>query len=180
MDIVASDGITKIMPLGDSKNRVLVTESFYGEKQNNGLQFSASDYDSDIDISGPKYWSIRTPNTTKYAHMVISLSASAAGILEIFENPNLGSTGAIGEALTSYNGDRNSSTAATTLVYYDATVSGVGASDGTKIYNEYIIDKSKDKKFILKKNEDYLVKFTSIADNNKASVGFEWVEHVNS
>jgi len=148
-----------------------------------GSSFVVSDVDLDVDAAGPKYWRITTPNTTKWAHFTGSLAASGAGTIEFFENPTL--TGA-GTGLTAYNRNRNSATAATLVVAYDATAS----ADGTRIFLTRVssggipardtggsIDVRSE--FILKQNEDYLLKFTADADNTKVWVTFEWYEHAN-
>jgi hypothetical protein len=144
--------------------------------------FIVSDYDSDVDIAGPKYYRFTTPNTDIQVHFTFQVFGNAAGTVEFYENPTIN---AAGSAMTAYNMYRHGDSVpdATLLVKYDSTTT----SDGTRIFIARVgttgipVETSGGSvgsrlEFVLKKNEDYILKFTSDADNNKLWVDFIWYE----
>jgi len=145
--------------------------------------FFWTDYDADVDTASPKYYRLTTPNTTKWIHMLFILYSEGVGKWELFENPTVN---AAGTTVTTFNSDRNSATAATLVVAYDATSTadgtliftwrtGSGTTGPTRIGSEA----SRGQEIILKQNEDYFLKFTPDADNAKIKLNLEWYEHTN-
>ena len=139
--------------------------------------------DDDVDILGPKYLRITTPNTTKWAHLLCHLYSSGAGKWEFYENPTINAAGTAG---TIYNNNRNSTKTSAMVCYYDTTTT----SDGTLLWSERTgadgiggsqsgSGISREEEIILKQNEDYVLKFTPDADNAKVCVTFKWYEHTN-
>lgn len=162
----------------------IATEGSYGyliqvpvehHKIHEGSHYTTVDYDSDVDITGPKYWHIKAPDTTVVPHLVWRVKASLNGLVELFEAPT---TTADGTALTSRNNDRNSSNTATTLFYYDPTVTGDGTridvdvigSDGANPAGADGGDMNRETEWLLKRNTSYLIKFTSGTDNCRVSL----------
>jgi len=146
-----------------------------------GFHYIVSDSDTNVDIASPKYWHIKTADNAEWCHLLGAFIADGAGTLEFFENPT---TTGDGTQLTAYNNNRNSANTPNTTFYYDPTVS----ADGTKIYSIPIGSDgspisahggstSREREFILKQNEQYLMKFTALADNTTASIVFEFYEH---
>lgn len=144
-----------------------------------GLVFIATDYDADVDIAAPKYWQIKTASGV-FPHVKIQLAVSGAGRVQFFENPTLN---ADGTELTERNLNRNVSDAAQTTVYFDPNV----AADGTEIADEYIPGGGRlqtrigsmarmNSEWVLKDDEDYLIKFTPDADNTIVAIEVEWYE----
>jgi hypothetical protein len=148
-------------------------------KIHEGYGFFCSDADTDVDIAGPKYWRLTTPNSAARIHIKLSVSASNAGKIELFENPTID---AAGDALTEYNCDRNSATSTTLAVFKDTTFT----ADGTLLSTVFVGSSSgptrlggntrSEFELILKQNEDYALKVT--VDNNDTKVAFisEWYE----
>jgi len=144
-------------------------------KIHEGSHYTTVDYDNDVDIATPKYWHIKTPDTAVVPHFVWRVKASLNGLVELFEAPT---TSANGTALTSRNNDRNSSNTATTLFYYDPTVTGDGTridvdvigSDGANPVGADGGDMSRDMEWLLKRNTAYLIKFTAGTDNCRVSL----------
>ena len=144
-----------------------------------GKYFTVTDYDNDVDTAAPKYWRITAPNTTTRIHCTIVIYVSAAGLVQFYENPTISGAGT---ALTAYNNDRNSTNAATATTFKDTTTSG----DGTLLEQAYLGtsnnrtkvggDARQATEFILKQNEDYVVKFTPAANDAQAVVAIEWYE----
>jgi hypothetical protein len=148
-----------------------------------GDHFFVSLYDADVDTGGPKYLRLTTPNTTKWAHLVLRFTSSGAGLWQLYENPTLNATGT---AVTIFNSNRNSSTAATVTAFEDTTTT----SDGTLLFSDITGangiggtqssgTSGREAELILKQNEDYVLKFTPDADNAKVVILLEWYEHTS-
>jgi hypothetical protein len=149
------------------------------QKVQEGDAFIVSDYDSDVDIAGPKRYRVTTPNTTKYTHLIIEIAALTAGLFELYETPTESAVPVPGDAVTVKNLNRNSSTANTTLVKSDATWD----ADGTQIWRGRVqaaaSPVSNRVPIALKTNTTYMVKFTSDGDNNKLWTQLIWIEHTD-
>ncbi len=160
-------------------NSLSVTEVEHG-MIHLGIHFIIDDYDADVDTGAPKYYLLRTPDTTMRMHFLYVGSASAAGLFEFFEEPTITDDGT---ELDAVNNERNSDNTADFDVFVGPTVTddgarlavglvgggrGIGATGGVSVrHNE----------LVLRQNTDYLVKFTTIADNNRVTVNLEWYEH---
>jgi hypothetical protein len=170
----------------DGNTKALQTIDYPHHEIHSGSSFTITDYDSDVDIAGPKYYRITTPDTKSWAHLTLEASAATAGLIELYENPTESEPVVAGTAFTAYNRDRNSSSTASLVIKYDPTFT----SAGTRIWHSRIgvsgnpsvrsggTSSSRDE-FILKQNEDYVIKFTSDADNNALWIIFNWYEHTN-
>jgi hypothetical protein len=126
-----------------------------------------------------------TPNTTKWAHMVITVTGALAGTAEMWEGTT--KTHASGNAITPFNRNRNSSNTsgltvchtpsgsesagATLTQYFGASTAGGRADTGGGA--------SSRAEFILKQNTAYLLRATSRADGNAVSIILDWYEHTN-
>ena len=128
---------------------------------------------------------IQTPDTTKWAHMVITIDSALACTSELWTPTT--KTDVSGNRITPLNRDNNSSnttgltichtpagtqTGDANLLQYigAAAVSGrVNTGGGTGSRGE----------FILKQNSSYLIKVTSRADSNALSILLDWYEHTN-
>lgn len=170
----------------DIATKTLKTIDYAHHEIHDGSSFIYNDYDEDVDTASPKRYRITTPNTAAWAHLVMEVTANAAGTLIFYEDPSINAAGSAG---TVYNLNRNSSTANTTLVKYDTTTQAPN-NDGTVLWQDYIGTTGKPNssfggsattrvEFILKQNEDYILKFTPDADNTKLWVRFIWYEHTN-
>jgi hypothetical protein len=148
-----------------------------------GYHYFYTDYDSEVDTAGPKYYRLTTPNTTKWIHLVVTLYSEGVGTWQIFENPTVN---AAGTTATTFNNDRNSTNAAGIVIAYDATSTADGTliatyrtGSGTTGPSRVGSDTSRNREIILKQNEDYFIKFTPDADNAKTKLELDWYEHVN-
>lgn len=150
------------------------------QKIHEGRAFIVTDVDTDVDIAGPKYYRFTTPNTDVEIHFVFSVFCNAAAVIQFYENPTIN---AAGTEMTAYNMYRDNSQSATLTARYDCTTT----SDGTLIYSGRVgtsgvpvsnsggVGGSRHE-FILKQNEDYVLKITTVADNNATAVDFTWYE----
>jgi len=127
----------------------------------------------------------QTPNTTKWAHMLIDVECALAATVEMWEGTT--KTHEAGNVLTALNRNRNSTNTsgltichtpggaqagAGTITEYvgAATVSGrVAAGGHSGGRNELILDQ----------NNDYLIRVTSRADANALTIVLDWYEHTN-
>ncbi len=139
-------------------------------KVHQGDFYSVSDYDSDVDILSPKYWHIKTPDTSVRFHVSIKVSGSLAGLVDFFENPTLSNDGT---SLTPNNNNRNSVKTSSLSFYYDPTVSNDGTNQPASKIGGGVRTGSE---FILKQNMSYIVKFTPAADNTAVSFTCEFYE----
>lgn len=135
----------------------------------------------------------KTPNTTKWAHMVVSGWCKTAGHVDIIEAPTW--TTGTGSQNPIYNRDRNSSN--TSVLLEDTTgtftassnmvLNPTGESGGTVIHDFYM---GTDKKtggeiprgiaeFILKQNTAYIIKLTADAASSAGQIILNWYEHTN-
>jgi hypothetical protein len=128
-----SNGVFRFARL-DSMTHAAIGIDYSHHEIHAGDSFIYTDYDADVDIAGPKRYRITTPDTTKWAHLIIEATSAAAGVLAFSEDPTIDASG---DAGTVYNLNRNSTTANTTLVKYDATTKAPN-NDGTILWQDYI------------------------------------------
>lgn len=158
----------------------LVTIDFDHHEIHEGCHFTATVYDADVDIAAPKYVRVTAPNTATRIHMILFVSGDGGFLFQFYENPTLLAAGA---GVTAYNNDRNSGNAATATVFQDTTTQGPN-NDGTLLDASYSGGEKKRvsgdigsrDEWILKQDEDYLVKVTADADNTKITVIAKWYE----
>jgi hypothetical protein len=125
---------------------------------------------------------IVTPDTTKWAHMLVSFASELESNITVYEGATASNNGT---AVAAFNRDRNNLTASTTLVYHTPTVAG--GAEGT-IIATYKIGSSRaiggearsEAELILKQNTKYLVRITNdTANNNWFGYLANWYEHIN-
>lgn len=133
-----------------------------------------------------KEYLITTPNTTKWSHMVISVSGSQDTSKRLAEGT--GKTG--GTSMTAINRDRNSSNTAGIAIAHtptgtEGTVTvietaqwGVAAAGGGR---GAVAGESRGvTEYILKQNTKYSLTVTALSANvNNITVSFDWYEHTN-
>jgi phosphoribosylformylglycinamidine (FGAM) synthase-like enzyme len=145
---------------------------------NTGKAFITTDIDTDVDIAGPKYYKITTPNTTVWSRLKVKATLAGAALIEIYEAPTFGTSPAAGTALTAINVNRNSAKTATLGIKYDSTLGTGETAEGTKVwqYKLAAAGSFESDKLVLKQNTVYHVKITSDGDNNKLWINFNWDE----
>lgn len=141
--------------------------------------FTAYVYDADVDAgeAAAKEVLITTPNTSARIHVKIQVTTTGAALFQLTENPTVEG----GTPVTAYNNDRNSSETTTLTIKYDPTVTG----DGTIIFQDRNPADVKGKiggvartftEWILKQNEDYLIRVVSDGADNMVSIVIEFYE----
>lgn len=163
----------------DSSTETLQQISYEHHEIHAGNHFNYADYALAQAIAAEIEFVITTPNTTKWSHATLEFSASEGAAIELYEGAS-GITG--GTSITPRNNNRNSSKTSDMTIVKDPTSI---TSDGTKA-SGFLAGggrvagiKSREKEFVLKQNETYLIRITSLANNNDISWDAEWYEHTN-
>ena len=146
-----------------------------------GDHFFVSDYDADVDTNAPKYWLAVSPNTSKRMHITFVMKSSRNGLVEVFVNPLITDNGT---GLVELNNNADSTNTPQLRTFADPTVGG----DGTRIYVEVMgtdgtnpigdaggISERK-RELILMPNAEYLLKYTTLTNDNRVSMLVEWYE----
>lgn len=135
-----------------------------------------------------------TPNTTKYSHMIFGVTNELEAAINLYEGfvpSGTADGGTIGVAVTAWNRNRNSSTAATSLVYTGATVgTAVAGTIGTLIWATHHGGGSASSRFggenrsvnewVLKANTRYLFQvINATSSNNYTAWEMDWYEHTD-
>lgn len=128
---------------------------------------------------------IATPDTTKWAHMIIQVDAALAATAQLWEGTT--KTHNASNAITPMNRNRNSGTASGMTICHtpDGTESatagltqyfGAAASGGRVAQGGSAQSRGE---FVLKQNTAYLIRCTSRADGNALSIVLDWYEHTD-
>jgi len=126
---------------------------------------------------------IQTPDTTSWAHMVIEIDAALAATAELWAATT--KTHASGNRITPMNRNRNSAgTSGLTICHTPGGTESAGAMltqyVGAAAVGGRVAEGGSTgsrNEFILKQNEDYLIRVTSRADSNALSIILDWYEH---
>ncbi len=174
----------------DDMTQVLEIISDAHHEIHEGVSYKADLNTTDLD-SNPLVITFTTPDTTKWAHLLILASASGQAQMEIQENPD---TVANGTALPIYNRNRNSTNTSAVISTHNSTVgqatqgATVTLGSGIILHHE-VFGSGKDKisgesrdtnEFILKQNTTYVITMTSITNSIVAQLTCNWYEHTNS
>jgi hypothetical protein len=120
--------------------------------------------------------SITTPNTTKWAHMVVRARSSGEANIDFLE----ASTYSAGSALTAQNRNRNSANTTTlTAIVKDATNDDTGSSFYMEHFGsgQVVGGTSRgDQEWVLKQNTKYSFLLTSEANSNDCEIILDWYE----
>lgn len=121
-----------------------------------------------------------TPDTLKWAHMVVAFSSEAESHITIYEGTT---TSADGTAVTAVNRNRNSSNTPGVVVTHTPTVTGVGTQIAS--YKMGSMQKAGgevrgNNELVLKQNTKYLIRITNdTALNNWFDYLADWYEHTD-
>ena len=125
---------------------------------------------------------IVTPNTTKWAHMVLDVVSELEADLKIYEAPTASNNGT---AVTEFNRNRNSATVNTTVITHTPTIAG--GSEGTLICQKHWGSGKANggesrnlTELVLKQNTKYLLRVTNATTSaNQIEIDLNWYEHTN-
>lgn len=178
---LASDDTPRHARLDDTTHDLIVV-SHLEESIHAGAHFYYND-SVELGSTDSQDYLITTPNTTTWAHMLVTATGSAITQYELYEGTDrTGSTDVV-----TFNNNRNSTDTATVVVSKGTTG---GTTDGTRIY----ITKSgsttnqsrsptaggKDRsQIILAQNTKYIARLTSSSSSNLCNMRLSWGEHTN-
>jgi len=162
----------------DTKTNAVSTIVYGHLKVHSGEHYAVRNYAA-VAKAGTRDVLMVTPNTTKWAHMVIGIKTSAAPIVvTLYEATTTSADGSLDGAR---NRNRNFADNNTTLIYNNPTVTNVG----TLLYTYYIGtgkgvgDEARDvEEIVLKQNTKYLLRM--VEQNLGATVvgwTMNWYEH---
>ena len=128
---------------------------------------------------------IYTPNTTKYMHLIFEAHGALHTQVDMYEGSSHNASG----SKTCRNNNRNYDDTPTTTL----NTTALDGSHGTNIYvTQFGIDAGGganrvtsggavrgSEEWILKPNERYLVRVTSLTASNPVSIRFSWYEHAD-
>jgi hypothetical protein len=124
-----------------------------------------------------------TPNTTKWAHLLLKVDLSAVATFDILEDVTSFAGGA---AFTALNFNRNSANTSGLTVTTGHTGSDlITPTGGAEIWNEALgtrgaqTSRQNASELILKQNSKYLFRVTNGATANNVSILLTWYEHTN-
>lgn len=160
--------------------RAIVQIDYEHYRLHYGHHFFATDL-ATIGAAGTKLWHLLAPNTVSRVHLTVKVKSSNSGIFEVYENPTLN---VLGTLITPLNNDRNSATAAATVVREDTTYAVIGTLIYTEVMGTNAAAPSGDIggfyerniELILKQAEDYFFIFTADNASTRVSILFEWYE----
>jgi hypothetical protein len=144
------------------------------ERLLNGSEFVLCNYDDDVDIAGPKKYSITTG--AKKATLTLKVTYATAATIALNTGLVIGTGGSAdaGTALTFSKRDQANSVTPAVVVKRDYVLGSSGQTDGTAIYSDLLKPMIEAEiKFKLKASTAYSIVITSIADNNYGNVIFE-------
>ena len=167
----------------DRVDNARVGIAFQHHEIHEGNHYTIAVVDADVDNAGPKYVRITASDTATRIHLIGIVSASAACLVEFYEDPTILAAGA---ALTEHNNDRNSINVATATTFEDTTTQAPN-NDGTLLFasriggtgvaqTRFAGSAADREEWILKQGEDYLVKVTVDADNTEVAIVLTWYE----
>ena len=174
----SSDSTAQPLRLDKSTNTIQNIEYEHHEIHS-GSSFTAC-YKAELGNGASADLLVVTPNTTSWAHMIYKIDVEAEADITVYEAP----TATPGTAITAYNRNRNSATAATTTVTHTPTE----ITEGTTIISSAHIGSGRDvgggsrgtHEFVLKQNTKYLYRVTNATTtNNYVSIKLDWYEHTN-
>ena len=128
--------------------------------------------------------SLTTPNTSKWAHLLLQVDSSAVATFTILEDITSLAGGA---AATPGNFNRNSSKSSVMASTVGDTTGAdaITPTDGTTIWNEtlgtrgIVTTRTNASELILKQNSIYLFKIVNGANANNCTILLTWYEHTD-
>jgi hypothetical protein len=148
-----------------------------------GEHFTAQHLFTGIGVAGNAYVLLTTPDTSVRVHIIFRVVASKNGTIYFYEGPDITASGT---AMTEFNNDRNSASAATMVVTHTPTI-GAGGNGSQLLVNVVGTDGSnplgniggilqRGQEFVLKQNEQYLIRFNALTATTRCSICCEWYE----
>jgi hypothetical protein len=172
-------------PRMDAATSSIQTVGFAEHKKNEGMCFYGY-LTNDVAAAGSKGMLITTPDTTTWAHLSFVIESEREGSIALYEDVT---TSNDGSALTEFNMNRNSATAATTVLHSDPTITDYGTPllSIVKIAGTPLVFPTqnsvwgRNQPLVLDQNKKYLLLYTNLDVSNvsRTNILVEWYEHAN-
>ena len=170
-------------PVYDGATNATRTISYPHHEVHGGSAYWAAN-NATIDNTEVNTVSITTPDTTKWAHLLLCIDATTTGTFEVLEDVTSLSGGS---AFTAMNFNRNSSkTSGMTVTTGDTTgTDPITPTGGTTIWSETLgtrgiaTTRENASELVLKQNSIYLFRVTSSANSNNCTILLTWYEHTD-
>lgn len=163
----------------DNATNTLQIIEYEHHEIHSGSHFNYCDYSLNEGSGNTIEFVMTTPNTSKWIHLILESYSSEGATIELYEGAS-GISG--GTTITPRNNNRNSSNTSDVTFIKDPTTI---TSDGTRA-SGFLAGGGRTagfvkrgNEFVLKQNETYLVRITSLAVSNDISWCAEWYEHTN-
>lgn len=171
----------KVVPLiADKSSSALVSIDFAHHEIHEGDHYFIKNF-TIISGSGVLDFLAVTPNTTKWAHMLVQFSFEAEANIVIYEGAT---TSADGSAVISYNRNRNSANTAAVILYTGPTVTTTGTQISAYKTGSGKLTGGESRasaELILKQNTKYLIRVTNdTVSNNWVDYLADWYEHTDN
>jgi len=179
-DSGAEDDFVKIDP--STLGLIALTYDHAEIHEGNAFTVSQVSASNGLDIAAPLTFSVVTPNTTKWGHLIASADCNNPCILEIYEDNGVALEFNVsgGSSVTPKNRNRNSATVSGMTVKSGVTVTAAAVAArittrvisraGTNVFRQEIV---------LKQNTMYLVRLYTYTDNNEGGLSLDWYEHTS-
>jgi hypothetical protein len=200
--VAIADSGDRHAQIDDSTNTLQVIEYEHHEIHSGSsfhVSYSVVTASSDDDVTAIAF---KTPNTTKWLHLVATFACSGAAEAIMTEGALTIADRGDGTDKVVLNRNRNSSTTSTVLSWEDTPTVGsvttmnetewtaVGVSGGTELYHEWLAAGTGPKpaggvargtqEWVLKKNTDYVFRLQNTgASANAHSISLDWYEHTD-
>jgi hypothetical protein len=168
---------------GDTSTRSLTNISYEHHEIHEGEAYVTTYAVDTLDDTDTAELLIETPNTTKWAHLIVDVMGTHDTTIVFSET----STKTTGTAMNEVNRNRNSGNTAGIVVTHTPGGAGAGTTIYTAIFGADATPASGGvfgnhrgrAEFILKQNEKYLLVVTSATDGNRVSIFLNWYEHTD-
>lgn len=159
----------------DSTSGALITIDDALRRIMEGAAFHVSDSNI-IANTNSRTLLVTTPNTTARIYFSFQVGTNVLVQYYLYENPTISN---VGTDVPVYNRDRNSATTAALTVKHTPTVSAAGTalSQGSYVTNNINVERVDNRMWILKANEEYLVRVTNNSGGNaRLTIVLDWYE----
>jgi len=167
----------------DEITRAIKSIDYEHHEIHDGSHYFVSGFET-VANDGDIIFSITTPNTAKWIHLIFEIEGTSQTEFSIYETASVSS----GTPITPNNNNRNSANTSDVTMLYNPTVDTAGTvifaqskgkagTNPLKADTEGLVNRSRE--IILKQNTTYVFEIISRDDGNIISYAGEWYEHTN-
>jgi hypothetical protein len=162
----------------DASTLTMQTIEYEHHEIHSGSHYFLTGYNT-LDNTNVHDYTIKTPDTGKWAHLLFEIETSDATTINVYEGASAVS-GASLSLFTPINNNRNSANTSDLTIWSLPSIAGVGSQIiSHKWPNKTQGSLNRDHELVLKQNETYLWRFTSGANANIINFDVTWYEHTD-